>query len=97
VLTITNEAASAIGRILATREMPDDAGVRITTAAGVSPNGAEGPAMRMELAEAPVDGDEVLPEAPVFLEPETALLLDDKLLDAEVSAEGTQFTLREQA
>jgi hypothetical protein len=38
----------------------------------------------------------VLEKAPVFLEAETAQLLDHKLLDAEVSPDGTQFTLHEQ-
>ena len=96
MLTITDEAVHAIDQILAAREMPDNAGIRITTGSRLPADGNEGPGVRMELAPAPEDGDEVLEGAPVFLEPETAMLLDDKQLDAEVSAEGTQFTLREQ-
>lgn len=96
MLTITDDAASAINEILAVREMSDDAGIRLTAGPTHAADGSEGAGVHMELAPAPADGDAVLEKAPVFLEAETAVLLDDKLLDAEVSAEGTQFTLREQ-
>jgi Fe-S cluster assembly iron-binding protein IscA len=96
MLTITDEAASAIDRILAVREMPDHAGIRITAGPSGAGDGSEGVGVRMEVTPAPADGDEVLEKAPVFLEAETAQLLDHKLLDAEVSPDGTQFTLHEQ-
>jgi hypothetical protein len=55
------------------------------------------PSVRLEVVEEPQAGDEVLAEAPVFLEPEAAALLDDKLLDADFSSEQVHFALREQS
>ena len=39
--------------------------------------------------------DAVLVEAPVFVEAEAAPALEQKLLDADVSTEPVQFTLRD--
>ena len=56
-----------------------------------------GPAISVELADAPGDDDEVLEAdgAVVFLDPTTAAL-DDKVLDAVVDADGIRFRLGEQ-
>lgn len=95
MLAITNEAASAIDSIVTAREMPDEAGVRLSMHAGE--NGAEQGEIRLELVEAPQSGDEVLEQAPVFLEPQAAAVLDDKLLDADISGAQVQFAVREQS
>jgi hypothetical protein len=72
--------------------------MRITKKASHVPDGtAPMPSVRLEVVEEPQAGDEVLAEAPVFLEPEAAALLDDKLLDADFSSEQVHFALREQS
>jgi hypothetical protein len=99
MLAVTSQAASAIDGILAVRqELPDEAGMRITKKSNhLSESGVPMPSVRLELVEAPTAGDEVLAEAPVFLEPEAAALLADKLLDADFSGEQVHFDLREQS
>ena len=99
MLAVTSQAASAIDGILAAgEELPDEAGMRITKKANHLPEGsAPMPSVRLEVVETPKAGDEVLAEAPVFLEPEAAALLDDKLLDADFSGEQVHFAFREQS
>lgn len=94
MLAVTEVAAIAIDEILATRRMPREGGVRLTTAARPVWDG-DGLVVVMDLAPAPWDGDEVLVEAPVFVEAEAAPALDRKLLDADVSIERVRFTLRD--
>ena len=94
MLAITEEAATAIGGIVTARELPDEAGVRLT----LQNAGSEGEGqreIRLDVVEAPQSGDEVLEEAPVFLEPEAAALLDDKLLDADLSGDQVQCAVRQ--
>jgi iron-sulfur cluster assembly protein len=98
MLAVTSQAASAIDDMLSAREeLPDQAGVRITRKIDVPEGGPPEPALRLEVVEAPEEGDEVLQEAPVFLEPEAAALLEDKLLDADLSGEQVRFALTEQS
>jgi hypothetical protein len=99
MLTVTSRAASAIDGILAAgQELPEEAGMRITKKANHLPeSSAPMPSVRLEVVEAPKAGDEVLEEAPVFLEPEAAAVLDDKLLDADFSGELVHFDLKEQS
>jgi iron-sulfur cluster assembly protein len=98
MLAVTSQAASAIDDILSSREeLPDEAGVRITTKVDVPEDGPPEQALSLEVVEAPEEGDEVLEGAPVFLEPEAAALLDDKLLDADLSGERVHFALKEQS
>ena len=44
----------------------------------------------------PAPGDASLESAPVFLEPEVAEALDDKVLDAEIADEQVRFSVRPQ-
>jgi hypothetical protein len=99
MLAVTSQAASAIDGILAAGvELPDEAGMRITKKANHLREGSSPmPSVRLEVVEAPEAGDEVLAEAPVFLEREAAALLEDKLLDADFSGEQVHFDLREQS
>ena len=53
--------------------------------------------LRLSLAERPEEGDQVVEGGPVFIESEAASFLDDKLLDADVSGNEAQFSLRDQA
>ena len=98
MLAVTNQAASAIDNIIAAREgMSDEAGVRIKTEIGTSESGVPEQALSLQVVEAPEAGDEVLEEVPVFLEPEAAALLDDKLLDADLSSDQVRFALKDQS
>lgn len=96
MLAISEVAAIAIEEILASRRMPREAGVRLTT--GFEPGAGFdcGPSVVMDVAPAPAEGDAVLVESPVFIEADAARALDLKLLDAEVSTERVLFTLRDQ-
>lgn len=94
MLAITEVAAIAIEEMLATRRMPREAGVRLTTGGGPAVDDGGG-ALVMDLAPAPLSGDAVLVEAPVFVEAAAARTLEEKLLDAEVSTERVRFTLRD--
>ncbi|MBS1878124.1 MAG: Fe-S cluster assembly protein HesB [Actinobacteria bacterium] len=96
MLAITDDAAVAIDEVLTQREMPSEAGVRLTTETSRTEDGADSLSLRMELAPKPESGDEVLENAPVFIEPETAPLLEEKLLDADRSGDGVRFTLLDQ-
>jgi Fe-S cluster assembly iron-binding protein IscA len=88
VLTLTDNAASEIRNLVASPEVPEDAGVRIAS----NPEGA----LTLALASGPADGDSVVDQAGarVFLEPQAEELLDDKQLDAGVDPQGNvQFSL----
>lgn len=93
MLILTDGAVAAIRSLTSQPELPEDIGLRITTAE----DGA--PSLRLALAEGPVAGDEVVEEngARVFLEPGAAAVLDDKSLDAQPDEEGgVAFSIAEQ-
>ena len=96
MLAVTKEAASAIDGILASSELPKEAGMRITTETAATEEGAPQTELRLAVVEQPETSDQVLEDAQVFLEPEAAQLLDDKVLDAEVAGEQVQFSLRQE-
>jgi Fe-S cluster assembly iron-binding protein IscA len=96
MLIVTDQAASAIDGILASRELPEEAGVRVTTEVRRPEDGTAEPAVQLEVVEAPEAGDQVIEDASVFVEPQAAMLLDDKLLDAEREGNEVQFALRQQ-
>ena len=81
MLMLTENATRVIGALSDNPELPDGAGLRIVSA----PEG---------LSVAPVAGpdetDQVVEEANarVFLEPSAAIVLDDKILDAQVDDDG---------
>jgi iron-sulfur cluster assembly protein len=96
MLAVTEEAASAIDDILASPELPDEAGMRITAEFGVTDEGTPRTELRLAVVETPEANDQVVEDAPVFLEPEAAALLDDKVLDADVAGDQVQFDVKEQ-
>jgi iron-sulfur cluster assembly protein len=95
VLTLTPTAAEAVRQLVAAAPIDDDGGLRIsageTTAAGTT--------LQIALVESPETADESVDEAGahVFLEPEVAQFLDDKVLDASVDEGRVSFAVREQA
>ncbi|MGH2954124.1 MAG: iron-sulfur cluster biosynthesis protein [Solirubrobacterales bacterium] len=92
MLSVTAAATEAVEALVSQAESPDSAGVRITRAEEETDPARE---LRLSVVEAPAEGDQQVPDAQVYLEPEVAPLLDDKTLDADVSGEQIRFSLRE--
>jgi iron-sulfur cluster assembly protein len=94
VLTITEQAEEALDAVVAAENAPEGAGIRISQ--GMAADGQ--PAMGLALAVAPEPGDAVVEDTnvPVFLAPEVAGLLDDKILDAQVDGDQIAFRIGEQ-
>jgi Fe-S cluster assembly iron-binding protein IscA len=95
MLAITPNAAEAIGNLVS--ELPEGSGLRITTEVRDDEAGGSRTDLRLSLTDSPAEGDQVLEGAHVFVESDTAELLDDKLLDADVGGGEIQFSLRQQA
>jgi hypothetical protein len=96
MLALTPSAAEMVNAIVTQGDLPVTAGVRITSeAVEARTNGAGSPRdVRLSVVDEPEAGDEVVDGAPVYVEPgPTADLLDDKVLDAELSGEEVQFRL----
>jgi iron-sulfur cluster assembly protein len=94
VLTITPSAAEAIQSIVSSApDVPDTGGLRIARQPGT--DGQEG--FGLSLAAGPEPDDEVVEEqsASIYMEPETASLLEDKVLDASVDGDRVGFMLAE--
>jgi Fe-S cluster assembly iron-binding protein IscA len=97
MLTITADAEQAVRVALEAAEAPESAGIRLSTSTHTS-NGT-GPEIKLELVEAPDSDDAVIGAdgARIFLAPDVAPSLDDKLLDAEIEPDGEiHFALFEQ-
>jgi len=84
MLVLTHSATVVINSIVDQSELPTGAGLRITG----SGDGRE--ALTIAAAAVPSKTDQIVEEqgAHVFLEPDAAVMLDDKLLDARMDDEG---------
>ena len=94
MLAITENAAEAIQTIVASSpEVREKGGLRILA----RPEG-EQEKLELTIAAIPAEDDEVVEEhgAHVFLDPEAASYLDDKVLDARVEGNQVGFALLEQ-
>lgn len=94
MLVITDNASEVIRTISNHPEQPAEGGLRIATQLD---NGTS--QLVVQAAPAPEDGDRVLEKegARLFLEPDAAEMLDDKILDAKVSDDGAvQFMVAAQ-
>jgi iron-sulfur cluster assembly protein len=88
MLVLTQAANEVVKALTATPDAPGSAGLRIAPAA------ADGPVpggLQVSAAPGPDANDQILEAggAHIYVERETAAFLDDKVLDAEVDAEGT--------
>lgn len=92
MLTLTENAQTAIKTLTTQAGLPDEGGVRIAMAE----NGSE---LQMALSPEPAVGDEVIDTdgARVFVAEETATMLESQELDATETEQGTGFSLRQQA
>ena len=93
MLAMTQQAADVVESIVGRPDVPDTAVLRIT--AQVSNSNGSGPShdLQLELVNAPPEDDVVVEDLPISVEPEAATFLDDKVLDAEIDAEGVHFRL----
>jgi iron-sulfur cluster assembly protein len=97
LLAISEDAAAAIKRIVGASGVPEGAGLRITREVNTDAGGEPRVDLRLSVVAAPEEGDEILEEERVFIDPEAAELLDDKLLDADYVGDDVRFSLDVQA
>jgi iron-sulfur cluster assembly protein len=95
LLALTDSAVEAVKHIVSSsEEASETGGLRLVAEqAGTQAN------FQLSVVPLPAEDDEVIEEqgARVFLEPEAASLLDDKVLDASVEQNRVAFTLADQA
>ena len=96
MLALTQNAVDAIHAIKASSdEVPDDAGLRISA----EPTEAEETSLHLAIVPSPAESDVVV-EAEgeqIFLGPEVAGFLDDKVLDAQMDEGRVNFAIAPQA
>jgi len=97
VLAISEDAATAIRSIVGATGVPAGAGLRITREVNTDESGEPRTDLRLSVVAEPHEGDEVLDDERVFIDPDATELLDDKLLDADVLGEDVEFSLDVQA
>jgi iron-sulfur cluster assembly protein len=84
MLVLTDNATSVIRALADNAELSDASGLRIAMADG------NGGGLTISTAGTPEAGDQVVEDqgARIFLEPDAAQVLDDKVLDAAVNEQG---------
>jgi Fe-S cluster assembly iron-binding protein IscA len=95
VLTLTDQAVVAIRNLTTQPGLPAQTGLRIAPQDGDTDSG-----LAVSLTEGPQAGDQVIEEADVqvFVQPDAAVTLDDKALDAQVNEDGAvAFLIQRQA
>jgi iron-sulfur cluster assembly protein len=93
MLDLTESATLVIRSIAERPELPEDAGLRVTSGA------EESGSLSVAAAPGPDEGDQIVERegARVLLDPEAAVMLDDKVLDARVGVSGSvEFLLATQ-
>jgi len=94
MLTMTENATTVVKTLASRGGTGDEGGLRISSS---TPESRE---YAVEVAPGPAEADTIVEAegARVFLEPNAATALDDKVLDADVSTEGNiRFSIAEQA
>jgi Fe-S cluster assembly iron-binding protein IscA len=94
MLTLTMGASEAIQTLIDSVGGPEGAGLRIWA----EPVGEQRSSLEIALTPGPQEADEVVDAAdvPVYLEPQAAVYLHDKVLDASVEGDTIQFSITEQ-
>ncbi|MDN4175081.1 Fe-S cluster assembly protein HesB [Nocardioides sp. SOB77] len=90
MLTLTENASTIVKDISTQPGLPDTAGLRITSESATDPTFA------VTAAEAAEPGDQVVQQsgATIYLDEASAVMLDDKVLDAAVDPSGkVEFAL----
>ena len=94
LLTLTDDAVEAVKHIVSSSdEFSETGGLRM-----VAQQTEMQMSLELSVVQLPAEDDEVIEEqgARVFLEPEAAALLDDKVLDVTVVQDQVAFTIAEQ-
>jgi Fe-S cluster assembly iron-binding protein IscA len=94
MLVLTRTAVAVVNTLTTAEGQPEGTGLRIS--ADTAPAGG---GLQVQVTSGPAEDDQVLAEegVRVFLDPDAATYLDDKVLDAKVDGQGgAQFTLGEQ-
>jgi iron-sulfur cluster assembly protein len=95
LLALTDRAVQAVkGIVSSLEEKPETAGLRMAAErTGTKAN------LQLSVASLPAEDDEVIEErgARLFLDPDAASLLEDKVLDAEIDQGQVAFTLEDQS
>jgi iron-sulfur cluster assembly protein len=96
MVALTPTAAEAVEAIVSQSELPDTAGLRIATQP-VSEN-SSGPQaeLRLDLVTEPEPEDAVVEGTPLYVEPATAELLENMVIDADLKENQIQFSIRQQ-
>ena len=97
MLAITEDAAAAIRGIFESARVPEGAGLRITQEVTIEGAGTRRTDLRLSVVAAPQEGDEVLEEERIFIDPGATELLENRLLDAEIVDDEVRFSLDVQA
>ncbi len=97
MLALTEDAAAAIRGIVGAPGLPETAGLRITQEVKTDADGEQRTDLRLSVVAAPEEGDEVLEHEKIFIDPEAASLLSNKLLDADFVDDEVRFSLDFQA
>jgi iron-sulfur cluster assembly protein len=93
LLALTDSAVEAVKDIVSSAEVPETGGLRLVAEqAGTRAN------FQLSVVPLPAEEDEVIDKqgARVFLEPEAASLLGDKVLDASVEQNQVAFMIADQ-
>jgi iron-sulfur cluster assembly protein len=94
LLALTDSAVEAVKAIVSSsEEVPEMGGLRVVAdRAGAETN------FQLSVAALPAEDDEVIEEegARLFLDPDAAALLEDKVLDASVQQDQVAFTIADQ-
>jgi Fe-S cluster assembly iron-binding protein IscA len=87
MLVLTEAAAEVVKSVTSTLQAPGGAGLRIASSA---PEPESPGALQLTAATRPGENDQVIEAAGarVFLEPQAAIYLEDKILDARVDEQG---------
>jgi iron-sulfur cluster assembly protein len=97
VLAISEDAAAAIKGIVGAEGVPEGAGLRITREESTDAGGNARTDLRLSVVARPQEGDQVMEAERVFVDPDAAELLDDKLLEADYVGDELRFSLDIQA
>ena len=86
MLVLTEAAAEVVKAISSTPQAPEGSGLRIASPAGAADPGT----LQVTAAPGPNENDQIIETAGahIYLEPQAAVYLEDKVLDAEVDSEG---------
>jgi len=87
MLMLTEAAAEVVKSLTSTPQAPEGAGLRISSG---TPQPGEAGALQVSAAPGPSENDQVIEAsgAHLYLEPQAAAYLADKVLDAQVDGDG---------